>query len=408
MQHNNKKEILRRAAGRGLMAGVLALAVSGFAGCSDNDSDVPAADSDVLQMLPYTSPMHVVTRAEIDGVTVPDNYLDYSELYPQADEQYATIGVFMTPQSTAISSFIYKGENRWSSQVYATNGDTYYIYGFMPKEMAQSASIAKLDGADDYSGGATLSIVGMPVVVASDPSVVVGVQDVAVDVTETDGTTTITPLKGAVRLGVFQYIGKEKGKNFIRLLLDHLYAGVNFCFQVDNTYSELRSIRLRKLEFKCNSYSTVDCAVTVQANTENTNPLTNVAFTGLQTGTSTATVYRQTRDDIEFDDLTIDDGLIPTVTEATAEGGKPLNVLGCFLPSNDGVASSLSIIVTYDVYDKAGNLIREGVTAENKVPGITGLSRGDLHTLTITVIPTYLYQLSDPDLDNPTIKISNQ
>ena len=401
MQHNNKTEVMMRAAGRGLMAGVLALAVSGLAGCSDNDSDAPAADRDVLQILPYTSPMHAVTRAVIDGVTVPDDYVDYSLLYPQADGQYHTLGVFMTP-STAISSFIYMGENKWSSQVYAINEETYYIYGFMPKEMAQSATVTPYDGG--YANGASLGIVGMPVILASDPSVVVGVQDVGSTV-ETDGT--ITPEKGEVKLGTFKYVGKPKGRNFVRLLLDHLYAGINFCFQVDDTYSELRSIRLRQVEFKCNSYSTVDCAVTVQANETNTDPLTGVVFSNLTAGTSVATVYQQTDDDITFAELNINNGLIPTVTEAA---GNPLNVLGCILPSNTDFATSLSIVVTCDIYDKAGNLIRPRVKAENKLPVIPApaqaLERGQVHTLNLTFNPTYLYQLSDPDLDNPTITIN--
>ena len=74
--------------------------------------------------------------------------------------------------------------------------------------------------------------------------------------------------------------------------------------------------------------------------------------------------------------------------------------------------SYLTIECSYDVYDTHvttehpyGNLIREGCTATNKVK-VSGMAPGVRKTLTLTVTPTYLYMLSDDDLNNPTIVIN--
>jgi hypothetical protein len=88
---------------------------------------------------------------------------------------------------------------------------------------------------------------------------------------------------------------------------------------------------------------------------------------------------------------------------------------GYFAPFQDDIANALVLRCTYDVYDKNvttehpdGNLVRANCVAENKLPEnrvTAGVNQRTL--LTITVNPTYLYVLSDPDLDNPTITIGN-
>ena len=66
---------------------------------------------------------------------------------------------------------------------------------------------------------------------------------------------------------------------------------------------------------------------------------------------------------------------------------------------------------TYNVYDKEGNLIREGCVADNfidpnTIPGFDEIGAGDKFTVNLLVEPDYLYVLSDPDLDNPRITIT--
>ena len=80
----------------------------------------------------------------------------------------------------------------------------------------------------------------------------------------------------------------------------------------------------------------------------------------------------------------------------------PLSINACFAP---GLSNNLTLVTTYDVYDSKGNLIRQGCMATNKLPNLNAV-RGQRVLLNMTVNPTYLYVLSDPDLDSPTIKIN--
>ena len=81
----------------------------------------------------------------------------------------------------------------------------------------------------------------------------------------------------------------------------------------------------------------------------------------------------------------------------------PLDINACFAPT---LSDNLTLVSTYDVYDRKGNLIRENSTATNKLPDLAAV-RGQRVLLNMTVNPTYLYVLSEPDLDNPTITIGN-
>jgi hypothetical protein len=63
--------------------------------------------------------------------------------------------------------------------------------------------------------------------------------------------------------------------------------------------------------------------------------------------------------------------------------------------------------------DRKGNLIRLNDEAINTIDihelftGQTKALRGRRYTINLTINPTYLYMLSDPDLDNPTVIIDN-
>ena len=80
----------------------------------------------------------------------------------------------------------------------------------------------------------------------------------------------------------------------------------------------------------------------------------------------------------------------------------PVDINACFAPT---LSNNLTIVTTYDVYDRKGNLIRENSTATNKLPNLDAV-RGQKVQVNLTVNPTYLSVLSEPDLDNPTIKIN--
>ena len=75
--------------------------------------------------------------------------------------------------------------------------------------------------------------------------------------------------------------------------------------------------------------------------------------------------------------------------------------------------TKIKLISTYDVYDKKGNLTRQNCTATNTInisnlfSGQTETLRGRRYTINLTINPTYLYMLSEPDLNDPTVEIDN-
>lgn len=379
--------------------GISVLAMHGLTACTGDDD--PSQDNrDLLTLVPYVSePTELNTRAVIDGVTVPDNYVRYSTLYPQADPQYATIGVFMTPKDAAVmGTFVYQGEDashidQWKSNIYVNPGTEYYIYGFMPRETAETAHISRLSG--QYANGAILDIDKLDIVTPADLCVVVGVEQVPGVETYTGSGVYNPQATGEVKFGSFKYVSQDKGQNFVRLLLDHLYAALHFKMQVDDTYSTMRKIKLRKVEFETTNGKTVDVEIKFTANNTGAYPIVNEAtdilYTNTVSGTSSATIFDKT-----------DGEWIPAVSDGT-----PLDVPGFFAPIIEGIVNTFSIVVTYDVYMPDGTtLVREGCTARNKVPNISPINRGEKYTINLTVNPTYLYQLADPDLDNPTIKLT--
>ena len=91
---------------------------------------------------------------------------------------------------------------------------------------------------------------------------------------------------------------------------------------------------------------------------------------------------------------------------------------GFFAPDDASqIANSLSLVCTYDVYaidalnnNKIGTRVRENCVAVNSltsVPSLASMRRGKKTSLTLTVEPTYLYQLSEDELDNPSIRIGD-
>ena len=85
----------------------------------------------------------------------------------------------------------------------------------------------------------------------------------------------------------------------------------------------------------------------------------------------------------------------------------PVNFMGSFIP---GSTAYFKVRTTYDVYDKKGNLLREGSTAENTISlrdifQTATIERGHMFSITFTVQPTYYYVLSGYDLNTPTMEI---
>lgn len=350
--------------------------------CSD-DSDTVGGESSILQLVPFSQEMAEVSPSMTRAVSLPDGYSQYYG--PNSIGVYAATAS-EAPDNVRTFSCV---NGAWNSQVSVTNGITYYIYGYMPVNDNITCTISKLSEDDYYSKGAKLNFTNLPPVMDGDFSVVTGVKQVS----SANPTESVN-----LEAGSFSYEGKPTGSNFVCLMLDHLYSCVSFKFLVDKVYSQLRTIKLKKVELKTNTQITYPLTITLRQKPEPV-PSEYEPYT-IEWGNQTS----RPNDYVPL--FTSEEGeLLPMINDKTVDG--------YFAPFQDDIANALVLKCTYDVYDKnvtaehtEGNLVRANCVAENKLPKNRVKAEVNQRTLlTITVNPTYLYVLSEPDLDNPTITI---
>lgn len=416
----------------------MVIAALGAAGCQDESADGHKASRDTLTVSPafasfvdiepYTrtgnqssasTDIQSATRSDIQPFTntnagphtradeypyLPSGYVPFNVLFPTTPPEYNTIGLFMTPESTTAARCIYRGldglgkpTNDWTSTAGVTEDYNYRIYGFMPHNAAETASVTPLpsDTDNDYAEGAVVHLNNVPTLTPTDVCVVTGARLCA---TGEDITTLSSPL----RRGSFSYTGQSEGNNKVFLLMQHLYSGLYFKLSIDPDYHKLRNIRITKMELEAKEVAEkVNVTVTLTANNTGDDPVTSVTYDNVGSATLSSTIQ-----------------LFPfegSGTEYELREGEAEHILGCYAP---GKCKTFVLKTTYDVYDRnvttehpEGNLIRKGCVAENTIStttlsGYGIIQAGELYTINMTVIPTYLYVLSEPDLDNPTIVVN--
>ena len=334
-------------------------------GCTADD-DTAVQQEDTLQLAAYTRSYTDVTTRAVPG---------YSPFEP---EGVTSIGIYMTPADEgdpALEYFSYNGF-KWQSNI-GVKARQYYIYGFMPGDVINKSNCSITPLSADYANGAVLTLDGLKPISKTDVCVVVGV----------GGTTEPSTDNNNAQLGSFLYdgTGKGKGQHYVNLLMDHIYSCLQFKMKVAEQYAQVRTIKLKRMELKSSKISATKAVITLTANTTGANPVTKVTWntpTG-ETGMSM----------VLFED----------------ENGKALSDTGELVLSGNiipGCTDVLSLMTTYDVYDRKGNLVRKDCVATNKLPSsllLSTLKAGERQPVALTVAPTYIYVLSDPDLDNPTL-----
>ena len=157
-------------------------------------------------------------------------------------------------------------------------------------------------------------------------------------------------------------------------------------------YNAERTIKLKELKLRTFANETptkkkTTITITLTANNEANDPITNVLFTPYGEATEAGSMYIS------------EDGF--ELTEDFQE------FTGHFMPQG---VDKVILESTYDVYDKKGNLVRPSCTASNTInlnmfSGQSEALRGRRYTVNLTINPTYLYVLSEPDLDDPTVVV---
>ena len=290
--------------------------------------------------------------------------------------------------SDVLSRLFYSMTTDWQSNITITDAgpdNNYLIYGFMPID-AENVSISLLSPNTNYKAGATMSIKGLKVLTQTDPCVIVGVGK------QETSTPDVT-----LKWGTFDFTFKTGTDvvDYMSILLDHIYSRYHFQVKIDVDYAQLRTIKITKMTLEALSddgtqtVGTVNARVNIQTNTTNTNPISSVTFTR-NAGTRSVTFFENTTTPL-------------SLTTSYQDAGF------CLAP---GDQRWFRLTTVYEVYNRDNKHIRTNTatntfdTANFKEHKITNTNPGLDHTIQIIVNPTYLYVLSDSDLDNPTFDIN--
>ena len=333
--------------------------------CSSGDSGEQPDPTDnkpvkkEIQVMTYAS--HFAETALSRRAAVPTGFSAYTP------DKTTNMGIYMLLSENPATDWASPEEkkiiytNTWHAYFDVTPDKNYTVYGYMPKTGDMSSSLTKT-AADE----ATLTINNIKSVTTDDICIITGV----------------TAADEGLKEGQFSWYWPVGDDNYkIYILMDHLYAAALFRLKIDAEYASLRTIKLKTMTLSTDNGS-VNATITLTHNNTGASPISNVNFAA--SGSSDAVLVFNSDAGTALDKDT------------------PVDINACFAPT---LSNNLTMITTYDVYDRKGNLIRENSTATNKLPDLAAV-RGQKVQVNLTVNPTYLYVLSEPDLDNPTIKIN--
>lgn len=287
----------------------------------------------------YTGPCNVRFKAYVqDEVSVTRGYT----LIGNSTDAFAA-ELFISNGATVNSSTL-----QWNGATVTTNlkleEGMYSFYGYSPQRQ----------GADFSPSAQTMSVPGI---------MGLGTEDVML-----------------IKQAYLETNGKDKAT--VPLQMDHLMAKVTPYFYVNSAYANLRTIKIKKVEFSMNDAATYTAQVTYKSGDSYTTNWINDNNPATVTLTS------------------FDNESLPMVLDqkVTNKGDALGNAKHFYLCPNQS-RENLKMSVTYDVFDKKGEVTRENVTADNAILKLKNgqLTAGTNYRLYIQVVPTYLYVLSDND-----------
>ena len=324
-----------------------------LSGCADNNEDLPQPEGG--------------SQLELRAVTRTDGAANYA-----GNQNIRIFLTTSTDREPGELEFVYSATG-WSSNISVKEERQYYIYGYMPSSITGNVSVEGEGLNNDYSNGVDLTLSGMPAITSNDICVIVGVQRV----TSTTGSETPNDT-----IGNYGYRSGIKGQNAVNLLMAHLYSGLELKFMIGEEYSKLRSIRLNEVTLNC-TYPTVNAIVNIRKGQ------------GLGTPDFTSGSGNSVQTAVMFSDVKKLETVADVITTDMAY---------CAPILSDG--TTLTITSKYDVYDKSNNMLASRESSNKVQIAASALKPGQKNTLTLTVKPTYLYILSDDDLDTPTITVN--
>ena len=176
----------------------------------------------------------------------------------------------------------------------------------------------------------------------------------------------------------------------VNLAMDHLMARVTPYFYInDAEYAKLRTIKIKKVEFILPSVKSYTATVDyVNGEVSDDSPTHTTTWTEGDAIANEVTFYETTNP------VVLQLGKANAIAHST-----------CYFSPEQSV-DGLMMRVTYDVFDAKGNLTRLDAVAENSIKKISGkLTEATNYKLYIPLVPSYLYALSDGDMDSNVLVI---
>ena len=391
------------------LMGLIGLMGLGLMGCSKDQAAQPQTEkSTEVQLMSYVAEYDEAKRTNetneangangANGTNAPYGASSYGPTrgwippsgFSVFDDPEQSISVFFTqtPSTAGEERFFFTSSGKWRISGEAlTAGTYYYLYGYLPhdKSITTTASVLPGDGKT-YADGAVVTMTNVPTVSTEDFCVMIAARNGDGNGYTPSGDYSITGLQR----GHFEYVASGVGNNYVFLLFEHLFSAMRLRMRVQGDYNDLRTIKLKELKLKtfageAATKKKTNVTITLTANNEGNDPITGVTFTPYGADTEAGSVF-------------------------TSEAGFELNedyqeFTGHFMPQG---VTSVILESTYDVYDKKGNLVRPGCTSTNTLnlnmfSGQTQALRGRRYTVNLTINPTFLHVMSDPDLDDPLV-----
>ena len=387
-----------------------------FSSCSSELEGPEEAKGVFLRVMGYENEyveVDAVTRATVSWQ--PSGYKESHE--------YVTYGIFFTKSengSVIKNKFRYGADEKWYMVEDVSPGD-YYLYGYMPYD-AGEVTIAPPSGGT-YADGADITFSNLNAAMTKDLCIVTAAKDATRTLLEPATETTKAKYKYELGNGLdwlppadFKCKIKagdgDENKNTLFFLFDHLYAALHLGFRVDETYNQLRDIVIKRLELE--SYENEACTqlmpklkttVKLRANNTYTTPIVgDVTFEADPSGAKMDKVLIYDNPNAKWEDRTEDNKTVnDRLPSLDNQNNKVYVEKSGYIPKS-GTENFYKLTTTYDIYDKKGNLVRKDQSAENVLsPKILfnqpQLLRGYKYTLRMTIAPTFLYMMSDDDLE---------
>ena len=406
------KNIVGEGRAYGLLIGLM-IGLMGLMGCSKDETSaggsngqrVASTEVEVASFVTRYDEANEANRAngaeanEAYGAhrawTIPSGYVAYEDGVQPIGIAFTqngvdpTIGTGTAESPKPMIGSFFKSGDKWRTNINEIPAGTYQLYGYIPHQTAINYSITDYNGANGaYSEGAIMKLEKVPTVMPNDLCVVIGAKH-GYDREHDSG----------LRMGDFSFTAKQgtDSKDYVFLLFDHLYAALKVNMSIYADYAKLRTIKLKSLQLSTQAgdettRQRTDITIKLRATDGGVNPIENITYDQPAT-------YPAIEGGLEF----------WSNSAGTALTTAPQPFIGHYMPLG---ITRLSLTSVYDVYDKKENLIRKDCKATNHMllselfSGQTYTERGKRYTINMTIQPTYIYMLSEPDLDNPTVVVN--